>query len=37
MDATFPFPSPDDTLAHVYGEHLIGNVSFQRVEVVPCE
>lgn len=37
MDATFPFSSPDDILAHMDGEHLMGNISFQRVEVVPCE
>lgn len=34
LDATRPLPFPDATFAYVYGEHVIGDLSFQQADVM---
>ena len=34
LDAARPFPFPDATFAYVYGEHVIGDLSFQQADVM---
>ena len=34
LDAARPFPFPDATFAYVYGEHVIGDLSFQQTAVM---